>query len=98
MRRFFIAALIINLLAAAIAPLAQASAALAEGQIRKVDRQKGLVVIAHGPLPNGMPAMTMPFRPHDPKWLEQLQEGQKIRFAVEDANGTLILQHYEAAK
>ena len=98
MRRFYIAALIINLFAAGAAPLAQASAALAEGQVRRIDRDKGQVVITHGPLPNGMPAMTMPFRPRDPKWLDQLQEGQKIRFAVEEANGTLILQRYEAAK
>ncbi len=75
-----------------------AASPMAEGVVRKIDRQKGSVVIAHGPLPNGMPAMTMPFRAKDPAWLDQLKEGQKIRFVTEEVNGVLMLQSYEAAK
>lgn len=72
--------------------------AMTDGLVKKVDKQKGNVVIAHGPLPNGMPAMTMSFRAKDPKWLDQLKEGQKIRFATEEVNGVMILQRYEAVK
>ena len=34
---------------------------MADGMVKKVDRQAGRVTISHGPLPNGMPAMTMVF-------------------------------------
>lgn len=72
---------------------------LAEGVIRKIDAQKGTVTIAHGPLPNGMPAMTMPFHPKEAQWLKQMQEGQKIRFAVrEESGGKLVIDRYEPAR
>ncbi|MDQ5878590.1 MAG: Cu(I)/Ag(I) efflux system periplasmic protein CusF [Pseudomonadota bacterium] len=74
------------------------STATAEGLVRKIDRQKSTVIIAHGPLPNGMPAMTMGFRPKDRAWLDQLKEGQKIRFTAEEVNGAMILKSYEAVK
>lgn len=75
-----------------------ANTPMADGQVKKLDKQKGNVVIAHGPLPNGMPAMTMSFHAKDPRWLNQLKEGQKIRFVTEEVNGVMVLQHYEAAK
>jgi Cu/Ag efflux protein CusF len=77
---------------------APAGNAMADGQVRKIDRLKGAVVIAHGPLPNGMPAMTMGFRPKENAWLDQLKEGQKIRFSSEEVNGVMILQGYEVVK
>lgn len=75
-----------------------ANPAMTEGLIKKVDKQKGNVIISHGPLPNGMPAMTMAFRTKEASWLDQLKEGQKIRFATEEVNGVMILQRYEAVK
>lgn len=73
--------------------------AKAEGIVRKIDRQKGTVTLAHGPLPNGMPAMTMPFRAREAKWLPQFQEGQKIRFSMhEESGGTLVLDGYETIR
>lgn len=77
---------------------APAGAAMAEGLVKKIDRQKSLVIITHGPLPNGMPAMTMGFRPKDRAWLDQLKEGQKIRFTAEEVKGAMVLQSYEAVK
>ncbi|MFA7293688.1 MAG: copper-binding protein [Rhodocyclaceae bacterium] len=75
-----------------------ANTPMANGVVKKLDKQKGNVVIAHGPLPNGMPGMTMPFRVKEPGWLDQLKEGQKIRFTIEEANGVMILQRYEVVK
>lgn len=78
---------------------AQASAqALSDGEVKKVDKAAGKVTISHGPLPNGMPAMTMAFPVKDAAWLKQLQPGQKIRFAVDDVAGVLTLVRVEAAK
>lgn len=77
---------------------APAAAAQADGVVRKVDRQAGRVTIAHGPLPNGMPAMTMVFRPQEAAWLEQLREGDKIRFRAEDRQGVMTLTQFEIVK
>jgi Cu/Ag efflux protein CusF len=85
---------------AALAACGQAFAntPLTDGLVKKLDKPKGNVVIAHGPLPNGMPAMAMAFRAKDPAWIDQLKEGQKIRFATEEVNGIMILQRYETVK
>jgi len=72
--------------------------ALSDGEVKKVDKTAGKVTISHGPLPNGMPAMTMAFPVKDAAWLKQLQPGQKIRFAVDDVAGVLTLVRVEAAK
>ncbi|HEX5803442.1 MAG TPA: copper-binding protein [Azospira sp.] len=77
---------------------APAANTLADGVVKKLDRAAGRVVIAHGPLPNGMPAMTMPFALKDAAWFGKLKEGQKIRFSIEDVKGVLTVQHFEAVK
>lgn len=73
-------------------------AALADGVVKKVDKAGGRVTVSHGPLPNGMPAMTMAFRVKEAGWLDSLKEGQKIRFAPEDVDGVLTIVRLEAAK
>lgn len=74
------------------------NSAMAEGLVKKIDPQKGTIVITHGPLPNGMPAMTMGFRVKEAKWISQIKEGQKIRFAAEDINGIMTIVRYEPTK
>lgn len=78
----------------ATAPAAQA---MAEGSVRKIDKVNQRVTLAHGPLPNGMPAMTMAFRVKNPAWLAQMKEGQKIRFATEEIQGELTVVRFEPA-
>ena len=77
---------------------APAAAALADGIVKKLDKAAGRVTIAHGPLPNGMPAMTMPFALKDASWFGKLREGQKIRFSMEDVKGVLTVQQLELVK
>ena len=77
---------------------AAAEAPLADGQVRKVDKTGGKLTVSHGPLPNGMPAMTMAFKVRDAGWLEKVKEGQKIRFAVEDVGGALTITRLEPAR
>lgn len=74
-----------------------ADAALTEGQVKKVDKAAGRITISHGPLPNGMPAMTMALPVKDAAWLTKAQAGQKVRFAVEDIKGVLTLVRLEIA-
>lgn len=63
---------------------AASSAVLTNGLIKKVDKSGGKLTVTHGPLPNGMPGMTMAFRVKDAAWLAKVKEGQKIRFAIDD--------------
>lgn len=80
------------------APAAQSNTALADGLVKKVDKVSGRVTIAHGPLPDGMPAMTMVFRVQQAAWIDQLKEGDKIRFASAAVNGVLTVTRFERAK
>jgi Cu(I)/Ag(I) efflux system periplasmic protein CusF len=76
---------------------AGAEVAMAEGVVKKIDKAGKRVTIAHGALPNGMPAMTMAYAVKDPAWLDKMQVGQKIRFATDPADGMLV-SRYEPAK
>ena len=76
-----------------------AGTALAEGEIRKVDKGAGKVTIKHGPIKNlDMPAMTMVFQVKDPAMLDQLKAGDKIDFAAEKVGGQYTVIRVEAAK
>jgi len=77
---------------------AAANAPLIEGLVKKVDKAAGKVTISHGPLPNGMPAMTMVFRLKDATWIDKMKEGSQIRFLAEDINGAMTLVRFEPAK
>ena len=77
---------------------AAADAQMTEGLVKKVDKTAGKVTVSHGPLPNGMPAMTMVFRLKEATWIDQIKEGGKIRFVAEQINGVMTLVKYEALK
>ena len=74
---------------------AATDAALTDGLVKKVDKNGGKLTVAHGPLPSGMPGMTMAFRVKDAVWLDTVKEGQKIRFAIDDK---MTIVRLEAAK
>jgi Cu/Ag efflux protein CusF len=63
---------------------AAADTTLTDGLVKKVDKSGGKLTVTHGPLPNGMPGMTMAFHVKDATWLDKVKEGQKIRFAMDD--------------
>lgn len=75
-----------------------AEAPLSEGLIKKVDKAGGKLTLSHGPLPNGMPAMTMAFRVKEAAWLDKFKEGQKILFAAEEVKGVMTIVRLETAK
>jgi Cu/Ag efflux protein CusF len=83
--------------APASAPAAAASP-LSDGLVKKIDKANRKVTLSHGPLPNGMPAMTMVFRVKDAAWLDRMKEGQTIRFAAEDINGAMTMVRFEPGK
>jgi Cu/Ag efflux protein CusF len=78
-------------------PSAEKASAV-DGVVRKVDKAGSKVTVSHGPLPNGMPAMTMPFRVKEAAWLDRMKAGDKIRFVPEDVDGALTIVRFEPAK
>lgn len=68
------------------------SAALSDGEIRKVDRDAQKITIRHGPIANlGMPPMTMVFQVKDSALLDRAKSGDKVKFAAEQSGGAYIV-------
>ena len=77
---------------------ATAAASMADGEVRKVDKDAGKVTLKHGPLSNlDMPGMTMVFKATDPKMLDGLKEGDKVRFSADRINGAISVTRIEVA-
>jgi len=69
-------------------PAASAAMPLVQGEIRKIDADKGLIVLHHGDIPNlAMPGMTMGFDVADKKMLVGLKVGDKVQFQAEMLKG-----------
>ena len=80
-------------------PASQAAASMTEGEVRKIDKPAEKVTLRHAPIANlGMPAMTMVFKVADPKMLDELKEGDKIRFSADRLNGAITVIGIEAAR
>jgi uncharacterized cupredoxin-like copper-binding protein len=80
------------------AAAAAESGPLSEGEVRRIDRDQGKVTLRHGPLKNlDMAAMTMVFRVADPKLLDGLKEGDKVRFAADRIHGAFTVTAIQPA-
>ena len=72
---------------------------MADGEVRKIDKDAGKMTIKHGELKNlDMPAMTMVFRVKDPAMLDRLQPGDKIKFSAEKIGGQFTVTEFEPVK
>lgn len=73
--------------------------AIADGEVRKVDKDAKKLTIRHGPLPQlDMPTpMTMVYQVKDPALLDQVKAGDKIRFVAEKIGGQFTVMRIEAA-
>ena len=101
MKRIAIALAAVLLLLPAFANDAHHKAApLSDGEIRKVDKSAKKITIKHGPLQNlDMPAMTMVFQVQDPKMLEQVKAGDKVKFQAEMLpGGKTVVTRMEVVK
>jgi Cu/Ag efflux protein CusF len=73
-------------------PGATTDSNLADGVVKKIDRQTGMVSIEHGELKDvGMPAMTMAYKAKDAAMVEQAKTGDKVKFRLENLNGTYTI-------
>ncbi len=76
-----------------------AAVPLTDGEVRKVDKAARKVTIKHGAITNlDMPAMTMVFRVKDPAMLDQLKEGEKVKFAADKIDGTLTVTQVQSTR
>jgi Cu/Ag efflux protein CusF len=80
-------------------PATRASyAIMGDALVKKIDKSKGTVTLAHGALANGMPPMTMAYKVKDAAWLDKLQTGQKIRFATDPDDDGMTVTRLEWVK
>lgn len=85
------------LVAVTVSAMAQQAA---DGEIRKVDKKAGTLVIKHGPIQSiDMPAMTMEFQVKNRAMLNQVRAGDKVRFQAEMlAGGKVVVTRIETIK
>jgi Cu/Ag efflux protein CusF len=75
------------------------AADMAEGEIRKVSKDTGKLTIKHGEIKNlDMPPMTMVFTARDPAMLDTVAVGDKVRFAVIDEGGKMVVTELQPLK
>lgn len=69
---------------------------MADGEVKKIDKDAGKVTIKHGPIESlNMPAMTMVFRVKEPAMLDKMKEGEKIKFTAEKISGAFTVTKVE---
>jgi Cu(I)/Ag(I) efflux system periplasmic protein CusF len=80
--------------------LAQASSGeMADGEIRKVDKDTKKITIKHGEIKNlDMPGMTMLFQVRDPAMLDKVKPGDKVKFRAEKAGGGIVVTEIQVAQ
>lgn len=73
--------------------------AMTDGEVRKVDKDAKKITIKHGEIKNlAMPPMTMVFQVKDPALLDQVKQGDKVRFEAAESGGALVIVRLEAVK
>ncbi len=74
------------------------AAAMADGEVRKVDKDTGTITLKHGEIKSlRMSPMTMVFKVKDKTMLDKVKAGDKVRFAADNVGGTLIITQLEPA-
>jgi Cu/Ag efflux protein CusF len=72
---------------------------LVDAEVRKVDVQKGVIVLKHGDITNlGMPAMTMGFDVANKTMLKGLKVGDKVKFQVEMVDNRPLVTELKPAR
>jgi Cu/Ag efflux protein CusF len=78
----------------ALAPLQtpSTSAEMADGEVRRIDKDNKKMTIKHGEIKNlDMPPMSMVFQVRDPSLLDKFKPGDKIRFSAEKREGAFMV-------
>lgn len=72
---------------------------MTDGEIRKVDKEAGKVTIKHGEIKNlDMPGMTMVFTAKEKTLLDKVQAGDKVKFAVVNDSGKMVVTDIQTVR
>ena len=72
---------------------------MTDGEVRKLDKEQGMVTLKHGDIKNlGMPGMTMIFHTTDKSMLDQIKQGDKVKFAADMVNNELMVTKIEVTQ
>lgn len=78
---------------------ASASVDMADGEVRKVDKENKKITLKHGVIKSlDMPGMTMVFQVKDIAMLDNLKAGDKVKFKAEQAGSAIVVTDIQAAK
>ena len=73
-----------------------ALAQLADGEIRKVDKDAKKITIKHGEIKSlDMPPITMVFRVKEPAMLDAVKPGDKVKFSADKIGGAYTVTAIE---
>jgi Cu(I)/Ag(I) efflux system protein CusF len=76
-----------------------ASADMADGEVRKVDKDNKKITLKHGVIKNlDMPGMTMVFGIKDAAMLDNLKAGDKVKFKAEQAGSAIVVTDIQPVK
>ena len=79
--------------------LVAADADMAEGEVRKVDKENKKITLKHGEIKNlDMPGMTMVFQVKDAAMLDKVKPGDKVKFKAEKSGTTIMLTEIQATQ
>lgn len=74
------------------------SPSLTDGQVKKIDKERGKITIQHGAIKHmDMPGMTMVFLAKDKAMLEKVKAGDKVRFMVVYEGGKMTVTDIQPA-
>ena len=72
---------------------------MADGEVRKIDKENKKMTIKHGEIKNlDMPGMTMVFQIRDSSLLETFKAGDKVKFVAEKLDGGFVVTGMHLAK
>lgn len=75
------------------------TAAMTDGEVRKVDQENGKVTIKHGDIKHlDMPGMTMVFTAKDKGLLANVKAGEKVKFMVINEGGKMVVTDIQSVK
>lgn len=81
------------------ASLSAASAQSINGEVVKIETERGRITLKHGAIPNlEMDPMTMVFRVADPAMLQQVRQGDRVTFEASRVNGNITVTRIQRAR
>ena len=84
---------------AAVTTPASAAADMADGEVRKVDKENKKITLKHGLIKNlDMPGMTMVFAVKDAVVLDTLKVGDKVKFKAEQTGTAITVTEIQPVK